>query len=84
MLHLRLRYIKKNYFQKQFKENELGYIYVLKDFQGKGIGGKLLDTVIPYLERPAFLEVFPSNIKAKRLYKSRGFVEETKEKMILD
>ena len=22
-----------------FKENELGYIYVLKDFQGKGIGG---------------------------------------------
>ncbi|AHA98104.1 GNAT family N-acetyltransferase [Lactobacillus johnsonii] len=66
-----------------FKENELGYIYVLKDFQGKGIGGKLLDTVIPYLERPAFLEVFPSNIKAKRLYKSRGFVEETKEKMIL-
>ncbi|MFQ3625912.1 GNAT family N-acetyltransferase [Lactobacillus johnsonii] len=65
-----------------FRENELGYIYVLNEFQGKGIGGKLLDTVIPYLERPAFLEVFPTNIKAKRLYRSRGFVEETKEKMI--
>ncbi len=67
-----------------FRENELGYIYVLNEFQGKGIGGKLLDTVIPYLERPAFLEVFPTNIKAKRLYRSRGFVEETKEKMILN
>lgn len=66
-----------------FKKNELGYIYVLNEFQGRGIGGKLLDTVIPYLERPAFLEVFPTNIKAKRLYRSRGFVEETKEKMIL-
>ena len=67
-----------------FRKNELGYIYVLNEFQGRGIGGKLLDTVIPYLERPAFLEVFPTNIKAKRLYQSRGFVEETKEKMILN
>ena len=66
-----------------FRKNELGYIYVLNEFQGREIGGKLLDTVIPYLERPAFLEVFPTNIKAKRLYRSRGFVEETKEKMIL-
>lgn len=66
-----------------FRKNELGYIYVLNEFQGRGIGGKLLDTVIPYLERPAFLEFFPTNIKAKRLYRSRGFVEETKEKMIL-
>lgn len=66
-----------------FRKNELGYIYVLNEFQGRGIGGKLLDTVIPYLERPAFLEVFPTNIKAKRLYRSRGFVEETKEEMIL-
>ena len=66
-----------------FRKNELGYIYVLNEFQGRGIGGKLLDTVIPYLEHPAFLEVFPTNIKAKRLYRSRGFVEETKEKMIL-
>ena len=66
-----------------FRENELGYIYVLNEFQGRGIGGKLLDTVIPCLERPAFLEVFSTNIKAKRLYRSRGFVEETKEKMIL-
>ena len=65
-----------------FRKNELGYIYVLNEFQGRGIGGKLLDTVIPYLERPAFLEVFPTNIKAKRLYRSRGFVEETKEKMV--
>lgn len=65
-----------------FRKNELGYIYVLNEFQGRGIGGKLLDTIIPYLERPAFLEVFPTNIKAKRLYRSRGFVEETKEKMI--
>lgn len=54
-----------------FRKNELGYIYVLNEFQGRGIGGKLLDTVIPYLERPAFLEVFPTNIKAKRLYRSR-------------
>ena len=67
-----------------FRENELGYIYVLNEFQGRGIGGKLLDTVIPCLERPAFLEVFSTNIKAKRLYRSRGFVEETKEKMILN
>ena len=66
-----------------FRKNELGYIYVLNEFQGRGIGGKLLDTVIPYLERPAFLEVFPTNIKAKRLYRSRGFLEETKEKMVL-
>ena len=66
-----------------FRKNELGYIYVLNEFQGRGIGGKLLDTVIPYLERPAFLEVFPTNIKAKRLYRSRGFVDETKEKMVL-
>lgn len=66
-----------------FRKNKLGYIYVLNEFQGRGIGGKLLDTIIPYLERPAFLEVFPTNIKAKRLYRSRGFVEETKEKMIL-
>ena len=66
-----------------FRKNELGYIYVINEFQGRGIGGKLLDTVIPYLERPAFLEVFPTNIKAKRLYRSRGFVEETKEKMVL-
>ena len=61
-----------------FRKNELGYIYVLREYQGKGIGGKLLD-----LKRPAFLEVFSTNIRAKRLYGSRGFVEETKEKMIL-
>ena len=66
-----------------FRKNELGYIYVLNEFQGRGIGGKLLDTIIPYLERPAFLEVFPTNIKVKRLYRSRGFVEETKAKLIL-
>ncbi len=56
---------------------------MLREYQGKGIGGKLLDTAIPYLKRPAFLEVFSTNIRAKRLYGSRGFVEETKEKMIL-
>lgn len=55
---------------------------MLREYQGKGIGGKLLDTAIPYLKRPAFLEVFSTNIRAKRLYGSRGFVEETK-KMIL-
>ena len=66
-----------------FRKNELGYIYVLREYQGKGIGGKLLDTAIPYLKRPAFLEVFSTNIRAKRLYGSRGFVEETKENMIL-
>src|SRR5699024_9563187 len=65
------------------RKNELGYIYVLNEFQGRGSGGKLLHTIIPSLERRSFLGVFRTNIKAKSLYRSRGFVEETKEKMNL-
>mgnify|MGYP000016847828 CR=1 FL=1 len=60
-------------------EAHLLNICVAMDWQGRGVAGALLDGVMAdALRRKAgtlFLEVRPSNLAARRLYRSRGFRE---------
>lgn len=56
-----------------FTTDNLGFLYISKALQGKGIGGKLLDFALKKMTRPATINVFTKNIAAKKLYQSRGF-----------
>lgn len=59
-------------------------VSVHPDYQNKGIGRKLIETLLvwatinPVIEK-VFLTVFSSNIKAISLYKSLGFIEEGRQ-----
>jgi len=58
---------------------ELGRLYVLKDFHGRGIAGKLMDECFGYaLEknyRTMWLGVWEHNHRAQRFYEKLGFVK---------
>jgi len=58
-------------------EAEIGNVAVLPGDQGRGIGGRLVDTVLAELSQvgvgKVFLEVRESNEAALRLYGRRGF-----------
>ncbi|CCI87139.1 GNAT family N-acetyltransferase [Lactobacillus gigeriorum] len=56
-----------------FTTDNLGFLYVSKALQGKGIGGKLLDFALEKMNRPATINVFTKNVTAQKLYQSRGF-----------
>lgn len=65
-------------------QGELGNVAVTGEYRGRGIGGKLVETV---LERAAvrgvleiFLEVRRSNAGAQNLYRTFGFYEVGKRK----
>lgn len=56
---------------------ELKRIYLAKAAQGLGLGARLLDTVLDELARPGrrlWLGVWSGNLRAQRLYASRGFI----------
>ena len=58
-------------------DGELHRIYVLKDFQGGGRGGLLLNTALDWLEkegpRPLWIGVWSENFGAQKLYAGKGF-----------
>jgi [ribosomal protein S18]-alanine N-acetyltransferase len=55
----------------------LGFLYVLPERWGKGIGGAVLDAVVAEAERRhqsrIHLLTHPDNERSQRLYRSRGF-----------
>ena len=65
-------------------EFHLNNIAVNKQFQGKGLGGKLLAEVIHYVKakngKLVFLEVMHDNESAIRLYEQNGFISVGKRK----
>ncbi|HRX92425.1 MAG TPA: GNAT family N-acetyltransferase [Candidatus Izemoplasmatales bacterium] len=65
---------------------EIVAIYVLKEYQGQGIGKKLMDVCYRELkEYPRLsLWVLGSNDKAIRFYSSQGFAKDGKTKTIYD
>ena len=56
-----------------FTADNLGFLYVSRAFQGRGLGGKLLDFALEKMNRPATINVFTKNVAAQKLYQSRGF-----------
>lgn len=55
---------------------ELGRLYLVKEAQGSGLGGKLLDLALGFLRRNysyIYLSVYRDNVKAQRLYRRAGF-----------
>ena len=63
-------------------KNELKAIYVLLDYQGKGIGKMLWNEMLNYFNKnvPVVIEVAEYNISAIEFYKKLGF-EETGKKI---
>ncbi len=55
---------------------ELKRFYVLEDFQGQGLGQKLMEMVLTWLEArfgPLYVSVYAKNDGAQRLYRRYGF-----------
>ncbi len=63
---------------KKWKAMELKRIYVLQEFQGKGIANKLLDFInefcITQQYEVIWLGVWENNTRARRFYEKNGFV----------
>jgi len=57
-------------------DQELRRIYVLAEFQNRGIGRRLMDAALGHPQLKAgdiYLDVWEKNDKARRLYESYGF-----------
>ena len=54
-------------------QDMVSQLYVLPDFQGCGIGGRLLAEAKRRRPRGLRLFTFQSNIRARRFYEARGF-----------
>lgn len=58
---------------------ELKRFYLLKDWQGAGVGGRLFAEVIAWLERDGprdlWIGVWSENLGAQRFYERHGFVQ---------
>jgi diamine N-acetyltransferase len=65
-------------FMKQWKALELKRIYVLKEFQGKGIAQQLMNVVLDFCKKENYqvlwLGVWEHNIRAQKFYEKNGFV----------
>ncbi|HEX5440622.1 MAG TPA: GNAT family N-acetyltransferase, partial [Ktedonobacterales bacterium] len=62
------------------------FLFVSRDFQGRGIGSRLLETLLDVADnwlllRRVELTVFAGNVRAKALYERHGFVVEGLRKM---
>lgn len=58
------------------RSGELSRLYALKAHQGAGLGGRMLDLALDWLERRfdhVFLSVYSENDGAMRLYRRNGF-----------
>ena len=63
---------------KKWKALELKRIYVLKEYQGKGIAQKLMDHFLSYAKENKYevvwLGVWEHNVRAQRFYEKYGFI----------
>jgi diamine N-acetyltransferase len=63
---------------KKWKALELKRIYVIKEYQGKGVAQKLMDLVIDFATKEKYeviwLGVWEHNLKAQKFYGKYGFV----------
>lgn len=59
------------------QHGELKQLYVARSAQGLGVGGKLLDATLGWLEgdgpRPLWIGVWSGNLRAQAVYAARGF-----------
>ena len=59
------------------RDGELKLLYLRREAQGLGLGPALLDTALSWLERagprPLWIGVWSGNVRAQRLYATRGF-----------
>lgn len=64
---------------KKWKALELKRIYVLKEFQGKGIAQKLMDFILEFAAANKYevvwLGVWEHNIRAQKFYEKYGFAD---------
>ncbi|MES2824909.1 MAG: GNAT family N-acetyltransferase [Pseudomonadota bacterium] len=56
-----------------FFGNEIRALFVLPQFQGKGVGKSMLKFMLTNIQGEASLNLVASNIPAKKLYESFGF-----------
>jgi GNAT superfamily N-acetyltransferase len=61
--------------------NRLSAIYVLPDYQGKGVGSELIVNALGWLgnQKDIYVNVVEYNLKAINFYKKHGFVETGKK-----
>ncbi|MCK5593602.1 GNAT family N-acetyltransferase, partial [Candidatus Bathyarchaeota archaeon] len=61
-------------------EATINYLFIHKDYQGRGIGSKLLKEVIKQTDKMGIMELHvgteKENKRAIRLYKKHGFLKE--------
>lgn len=66
---------------------EIKRLYVHKDYRGKGYGGRLLEYVLSKCKRAGFQKVILDTSErlpeALRLYASRGFIEEKRQRKMI-
>ena len=64
----------------KWNEATVNYLFVHKDYQGKGIGSKLLEEVVKRADKVGIAELHVAtekgNEQAIRLYKKHGFLKE--------
>ncbi|NIR87929.1 GNAT family N-acetyltransferase [Candidatus Bathyarchaeota archaeon] len=64
----------------KWNEATINYLFIHKDYQGKGIGSKLLEEVVKRADKIGIVELHiateKGNERAIRLYKKHGFVKE--------
>ncbi|MES2676106.1 MAG: GNAT family N-acetyltransferase [Pseudomonadota bacterium] len=61
-----------------FFGNEIRALFVLPQFQGKGVGKNMLEFMLTNIQGAASLNLAASNFPAKSLYESFGFVVTSK------
>jgi ribosomal protein S18 acetylase RimI-like enzyme len=61
----------------QEDKNQLRAIYILPEYQGRGIGTKLWEAILPFFDKTkdTYVEVVDYNEKAINFYKKIGFVD---------
>ena len=63
---------------RQWKSLELKRLYVLKEFQGKGVARQLMDCILQYAKENYYevvwLGVWENNLRAQKFYFKYGFV----------
>ena len=57
------------------KENDIGRLFVLPEFQGKGYGKALLDFAEELISRSYSEIILDASLAAKKIYIKRGYTE---------